>query len=154
MTEVYLPDFRLFSESTLDSVPIHREIESLIFYDQQIELNQFYTFESLTDKLTSSHFYEIELRQECDFDPQICNPAQIHESILTPVLLTKLSNILESVLVPKPVILELESHILESHIPLRGNECGLEFQLFDLDSILEPILTPEPLLDLSQIPGQ
>ena len=85
------------------------------------------------------------------FDPQICDLVQIPESILTPVLLPKLSNILESVLIPIPVILELESPILESHILLWGNECG-EFQLLDLDPILEPILTPVPLLDLSQIP--
>ena len=68
MTEVFLPDFRLFPESTLDPVPIHHEIESLIFNDQQIELDQFHTFESPIDKLTSSHFYEIKLRQECDFN--------------------------------------------------------------------------------------
>ena len=29
------------------------------------------------------------------------------------------------------------------------NECGLEFQLLDLDPLPEPISTPEPLLDLS-----
>ena len=152
MTEVFLPDFRLFPESTLDPVPVHREIESSIFYDQQIELDQFYTFESLVDKLANSHFYEIELRQECDFDPQICDPVRISESILTPVLLPNLSNILESVLVPTPVILELESPILESHIPSWGNECVLEFSLLDLDPFLEQISTPEPLLDLSHFP--
>ena len=71
MTEVFLPDFRIFPESILDPVPIHREIESPIFYDQQIELDQFHTFESPIDKLASFHFYEIELNKECDFDPQI-----------------------------------------------------------------------------------
>jgi len=71
---------------------------------------------------------------------------------LTPISLPILSNILESILVPIPVILELESQILESHIPLWGNECGLEFQFLYLDLILEPISTPKPLLDLSQIP--
>ena len=64
-------------------MPVHHKIESPIFYDQQIELNQFYTFEIPIDKLASSHFYEIELRQECDFNPQICDPVQIPESILT-----------------------------------------------------------------------
>ena len=29
--------------------------------------------------------------------------------------------------------------------------CGLEFQLLSLDPLSEPISTPEPLLDLSQI---
>ena len=33
MTLIFLPDFNSFPESTLDPVPIHREIESLIFYD-------------------------------------------------------------------------------------------------------------------------
>ena len=90
--------------------------------------------------MASSHFYEIELEEECDSASQICDPV------------SKLSNILESVLIPIPVILELESLFLESHIPLRENECRLEFQLLDLDLIPEPILTPELLLDLIQIP--
>ena len=148
MTPVSSPDFNLFFESTLDPVPIHHEIESLIFDDHHIELDQFHIFESPIDKLASSHFYEIELNEKCDLDSQICDPIQIPESILTPVLLPNLSNILESVLIPTPVILGLESPIL-SHISLLGNECGLEFQFLDLDPLLEPISTPEPLLDLS-----
>ena len=79
--------------------------------DHHIELDQFDTFESPIDKLASSHFYEIKLNEKCDLDSQICNPVQIFESILTPVLLPDLSNILESVLIPTPVILELESPI-------------------------------------------
>ena len=55
-----LLDLSLFPESVLDPVPIHREIESPIFQDQHIELDQFHTFESPIDKLVSSHFYEIE----------------------------------------------------------------------------------------------
>ena len=145
MTEVFLPDFRIFSESTLDHVPIHHEIESPIFHDHHIELDQFHTFESPIDKLASSHFYEIELNKECDFDSQICDPAQLSKSILTPILLPNLSNILELVLIPIPIILELESPILESHIPSWGNECGLELHLLDLDPLPEPISTPEPL---------
>ena len=70
---------------------------------------------------------------------------------MTPVLLPDLGNILESVLVPTPIIPELESPIL-SHIPLWENDCGLEFQLLDLDPLLEPSSTPEPLLDLSYFP--
>ena len=46
MTEVFLPDLRPFPESILDPMPIHREIESPIFYDQQIELGQFHTYET------------------------------------------------------------------------------------------------------------
>ena len=75
--------------------------------------------------MASSHFYEIELNQECDPD-SLCDPVQISESILTPVLLPDLSNILESVLIPTPVMPELESPISESHIPLWENECGLD----------------------------
>ena len=55
MTPVSSPDFNLFSESTLDPVPIHNEIESPIFEDH-IELNQLYIFEDPIDKLASSHF--------------------------------------------------------------------------------------------------
>jgi len=127
MTSVSSPDFNHSPESTLDPVPVHQEIESPIFYDHHIELDQFHTFESPIDKLASSHFYEIELNEECDLESQIYDPVQISESILTPVLLLNLSNILESVLIPIPVILELESPILESHIPLWGNKYGLEF---------------------------
>ena len=59
-----------------------------------------------------------------------------------------MSNILELVLIPTPIILELESPIL-SHILLWENECGHEFQLLDLDPLPEPISTPKLLLDLS-----
>ena len=51
MTPVSKPDFT-FPESTLDPVPIHHEIESPIF-DDHIELDQFYDFESTMDKLAS-----------------------------------------------------------------------------------------------------
>ena len=74
---------------------------------------------------------------------QFCDPVQIFESILTHVLLPDLSNILESILIPLPVILELESPFLESHILLWENECGLEFQLLDLDRLPEAISTPD-----------
>ena len=42
MTPVTSPDFNLFPESTLDPVPIHNEIESSIFDDHHIELDQFH----------------------------------------------------------------------------------------------------------------
>ena len=138
--QVSSPDFDLFPESTLDPVPIHHEIEFPIFEDH-IKLDQLYNFENLIDKLASSQFLDIELNEKCDLDFQICDPVQIFESILTPVLLPDLSNILESALIPPPIILELESPTL-SHISLLENTCGLEFQLRDLDTLLEPILTP------------
>ena len=91
------------------------------------------------------HFFDIELNEICDLDSQICDPVQLSKSILTPVLLPNLRNILESVLISIPVVLELESPILESHIPSWGNECGLEIHLLDLDPLPEPISTPKPL---------
>jgi len=48
----------------LDPVPIHHEIESPIFYDEQIELDKFHTFECPIDTLASFPFKEIELRQD------------------------------------------------------------------------------------------
>ena len=48
-----------------------------------------------------------------------------------------------------PVHCEIESPIFYNHIPLMGKVC--EYQLLDLDPLPEPILTPEPLLDISQI---
>ena len=66
-------------------------------------------------------------------------------------MLPDLGNILESVLVPTPIIPELESPIL-SHIPLWEDDCGLELQIIDLDPLPEPSPTPEPLLDLSFFP--
>ena len=71
---------------------------------------------------------------------------------MTLVLLPDLSNILVPFFIPIPVILELKSPILESHIPLWENECGLEFHLFDLDPLPEPLPTPKPLLDFSHFP--
>ena len=62
---------------------------------------------------------------------------------MTPVQLPDLGNLLESVLIPTPIIPELESPIV-SHIPLWENDCGLEYQFLDLDSTLEPKLTLEP----------
>ena len=103
------------------------------------------------DKLASSPFFDIELNEICDLDSHICDPVQLSESILTPVLLPNLSTILESVLIPPPIIPELESPIL-GYIPLLENTCGLESQLLDLDPISEPSSTLEPLLDLSHLP--
>ena len=59
MTLVSSPDLNLFLESTLDPVPIYNEIESPIFDDHHIELDQFHTFESPIDKLAGSHFMKL-----------------------------------------------------------------------------------------------
>ena len=64
MTPVSSPDFDLFPESTLDPVPIHHEIESPVFEDH-IEFDQLYNFESPIDKLASSQFFNIELNEIC-----------------------------------------------------------------------------------------
>ena len=91
-----------------------------IFHDHHIELDQFHTFESPIDKLASSCFYEIELNEECDFKSQINDPIKISDSILIPALLPDLINILESVLIPIPIILELESPIFEKSYSIVG----------------------------------
>jgi len=69
MTPVPSPDFTPFPKSVLDPVPVHFEIESPLFYDDHIELDQFHTFESPIDKLASSHFCGIELHEEYDLEP-------------------------------------------------------------------------------------
>jgi len=48
-----------------------------------------------------------------------------------------------------PIELEIESPILENHIPLMVKEC--EFQFFNLDLTFEPNLTHKSKLDLSHI---
>ena len=69
MTPLSLPDFNPFSESVLDLVAIHCEIELLIFYDHHTELDQYQSFKNFIDKLASSYFHEIELNQEYNSDP-------------------------------------------------------------------------------------
>ena len=51
---------------------------------------------------------------------------------------------------PVPVHREIESLISYDHTSLMGQVC--EHQFFSLNPIFEPILTPEPLHDLSQMP--
>jgi len=70
--------------------------------------------------------------------------------MLTPVTLPDLDPILKPTLISIPIELEHEPLILNSHIPLLGNEC--EIQFFDLDQTLEPTPILEPKLDLSFIP--
>ena len=142
---MFLFEFRPFFESVLD------QCQSIVKLNHQSFMIIILNLTNI-DKLVSSHFYGIELNVKCDFDPQICDPVQIPESLLTPVLLPDLSNIFESVLIPIPVIPELESPIFDSHIPSWGNECGLELHFLDLDPLPEPISTLEPLLDLSLFP--
>jgi len=75
------------------------------------------------DKLTSFHFKKIEFEYEWDPDLQLCDSAQIFESMLTLVSLPDLDQILVPILIPIPIDLEIEPLILEGHIPLMEKEC-------------------------------
>ena len=77
LTPISLPHFKRFPKSALNLVPIHREIQLFIFQDSHLKLYQYITSESHIDKLASFSFKEIELKQECDFDPQISDLVQI-----------------------------------------------------------------------------
>ena len=100
--------------------------------------------------MASFHFNEIELDYECEPDLQLCDSVPIFESMLTLVFLPNLDQFPEPTFIPAPIDLEIESPILDSHIPLLEKEC--KFYFFNLDSILESKLTLEPKLDLNHIP--
>ena len=68
--------------------------------------------------------------------------------MLTPVFLPNLDQFSEPTFIPIPIDLEIESPILDSHIPLMGKEC--KYQFLDLDSTLEPKLTLEPQVDFPE----
>ena len=70
--------------------------------------------------------------------------------MLTPVSLPDSDPILKPTLILIPIELEHEPLILDSYIPLLGNECELQF--YDLDQTHEPTPTLESKLDLSFIP--
>ena len=116
----YLTDPDIFN-------PIDLAQESCCFGNQDfvsshnLELDQYSTF----DKLVSYHFNEIELKHECDHDPQLCDSVSIFDSILTLVFLPDLDHNLEPTLIPIPVNLEHESPIMQSHFLLLENECEL-----------------------------
>jgi len=86
--------------------------------------------------LTSYHFNEIELEHDCEPEPQFCDSILIFYLILTHVLLPNmnlpdLNRTPESVLIPLPVNLELESPMLPNHIPMENEyEPKLQFFLF------------------------
>ena len=117
MTSITLPDFNPFPKSELDPFPIHCEIESPIFFDDHIELDQFYTSENSIDKLASSpHF--IELHEECDLEPKLSDSILFPYSIMTPVSLPHINLFPESILDPFTIHNEVESSIFEDHIEL------------------------------------
>ena len=74
---------------------------SILSYQPELDQNQ------ILDILTSYPFPEIELEDKCESELQFSDSSLILESISTPVVLPKLSNILEPVLIP--IISELES---------------------------------------------
>jgi len=104
---------------------------------QNLELDQYQPI----DELASFHFNEIELDYEREPDPQLCDSVSIFESMVTLILLSNLDQFFEPTFIPIPIDLEIESPILDSHIPLMEKEC--EFLFLDLDSTLEPKLTLE-----------
>ena len=89
---------------------------------QPLELDQYQSFKNRIDNLVSYHFNKIELEHECEPELPVNDSVPNFESMLTPVLLPDSNHISESVLIPMPVNLELESPILH-HILLTKNEC-------------------------------
>ena len=69
--------------------------------------------------------------------------------MLTPASLPKLDPLPEPTLMSVLMDLETEPLLLDSHISLMGIECEIKF--FDLDSTLEPKLTPEPKVDFPEL---
>ena len=76
--------------------------------------------------MTSYPFPEIEVEDKCEPEFQFSNSSPILESILTPVVLPELSNVLESVLIP--IISELESIIS----PMDDNQDSISLHPFEL----------------------
>ena len=96
------------------------------FHHKNFKLDQYQP----NDKLASFHFNEIELEDECDTDSQYCDSVPLFESMLTPVSLPDSDLILKPTLIPIPIELEHEPLILDSHIPLLGNECQLNSMIW------------------------
>ena len=67
--------------------------------------------------------------------------------MLTPVFLPNLDQFSEPTFIPVPIDLEIESSILDSHIPLMENEC--EFHFFNLDPTIKLIPTLKLTLDFT-----
>ena len=97
--------------------------------------------------MASFYFNEYELDYKCEPGPQLCDSVSIFESML--ILLSNLDQFPKLTFIPVPIDLEIESPILDSHIPLMGKEC--EFQFLDLDSTLESKLTLDPKVDFPEL---
>ena len=99
--------------------------------------------------MASFSFNKIELKCECDPDPQLCDLVPNFESMLTPISLPNLDPFSELTLILVPMDLEIQSPILDIHFLLMRNEC--EFKFFDLEPTIEAKLTFEPKLDFSEL---
>ena len=94
----------------------------------------------IPDTLASYPFSEIELEDECEPELQVSDSSPFIESLSTSVVLPKLSNVLEPVLIP--IIPELDSIISPIHIPsVDKNQDSISLHPFELAKILETTLT-------------
>ena len=91
----------------------------------------------------------LNLNCECDPDLQLCDLVPNFKFMSTPVSLSNLNLFFEPTLIPVPIDFEIESPILDSHIPLMRNEC--EFKFFDLEPIIEPKPTREHKFDFFKL---
>ena len=82
---------------------------SISSYQPELDQNQ------TLDILASYLFSKLELEDECEPELHFSDSSLILKSISTPIVLPKLSNILEPVLIP--ILPELESIISLIHIP-------------------------------------
>ena len=83
------------------------------------------------DSLTSYPILEIELEDECELEHQFSDSSPILESMSTPVVLPKLSNIFEAIFIL--IISELESIISPIHNPfVDENQDSISFYQFEL----------------------
>jgi len=90
-------------------------------------------------------FTSMRLKLDCEPDLQLCDLVPNFEFMLTPVSLPNLNPIPELTLNPFRIDHEIESLIVDSHIPLMDHECELKF--FNLDLTIESKLTLEPILN-------
>ena len=98
----------------------------------QPELDQHQILDSLTSYLKP----EIELEDECESEFQFSDSSLILESISTPVVLPKLSNVLEPILIP--IIPVLESIISPIHISsVNKNQDSISLHSFEIAQNLE-----------------
>jgi len=106
---------------------------SILSYQPELDQHQF------LNSLASYPFPEIELEDECEPELQFSESSPILESISTPVVLHKLSNVLEAVLIL--IISELELIIPPIHIPfVDENQDSISLYSFELGQNFENLL--------------